>query len=192
MRFGMIAAAAAALVCAGQADAARYFEFQIKGQTIQTLTGDNGLPQNYIVLQDILVAFDTQASYTVGGPFLNYSVTLGNGSLNTDPQPGGNTFHIGFDPASVPLSEQLGPVAANGTIGSILCPRVSCGFERTGQLYFFAGRTSDIAPATIGITDRTTLVGLAVPEPATWAMMILGLGTVGYSMRRRRAKVSFA
>jgi hypothetical protein len=34
----------------------------------------------------------------------------------------------------------------------------------------------------------------AVPEPATWAMMILGLGAVGCSMRARRAqtKVSFA
>lgn len=26
----------------------------------------------------------------------------------------------------------------------------------------------------------------AVPEPATWAMMILGVGAVGYSLRRRR------
>jgi len=32
----------------------------------------------------------------------------------------------------------------------------------------------------------------AVPEPATWAMMIGGLGLVGASMRRRAAKVQFA
>jgi hypothetical protein len=31
------------------------------------------------------------------------------------------------------------------------------------------------------------LVGAAVPEPATWAMMILGFGGVGTLMRRRRA-----
>jgi hypothetical protein len=32
----------------------------------------------------------------------------------------------------------------------------------------------------------------AIPEPATWAMMIGGLGLVGASLRRRAAKVSFA
>lgn len=32
----------------------------------------------------------------------------------------------------------------------------------------------------------------AVPEPATWAMMIAGVGLVGASMRRRRANVQFA
>jgi len=32
----------------------------------------------------------------------------------------------------------------------------------------------------------------AVPEPATWAMMILGLGLVGATMRRRTISVSFA
>jgi len=26
----------------------------------------------------------------------------------------------------------------------------------------------------------------AVPEPATWAMMLLGFGSVGFAMRRRR------
>lgn len=32
----------------------------------------------------------------------------------------------------------------------------------------------------------------AVPEPATWAMMIAGFGIVGSAMRRRRATVAFA
>ena len=30
----------------------------------------------------------------------------------------------------------------------------------------------------------------AVPEPATWAMMILGMGAVGFAMRSRRAKAT--
>jgi len=32
----------------------------------------------------------------------------------------------------------------------------------------------------------------AVPEPTTWAMMIAGMGLVGFTMRRRTAKVQFA
>jgi hypothetical protein len=32
----------------------------------------------------------------------------------------------------------------------------------------------------------------AVPEPATWAMMIMGFGLVGGVMRRRSMKVAFA
>lgn len=31
----------------------------------------------------------------------------------------------------------------------------------------------------------------AIPEPSTWAMMIAGLGTVGYAMRRRSVRVAF-
>jgi len=31
-----------------------------------------------------------------------------------------------------------------------------------------------------------------VPEPATWAMLIMGMGVVGASMRRRQTAVSFA
>ena len=33
-------------------------------------------------------------------------------------------------------------------------------------------------------------VTAAVPEPATWAMMLVGFGAVGYTMRRRKSKVT--
>jgi len=32
-------------------------------------------------------------------------------------------------------------------------------------------------------------VSLTVPEPASWAMMILGFGAIGYAMRRRTRMV---
>jgi hypothetical protein len=44
-----------------------------------------------------------------------------------------------------------------------------------------------------GVTDlRQLRVGgvSAVPEPATWAMMLIGFGAVGYSMRRRKVGYS--
>lgn len=36
------------------------------------------------------------------------------------------------------------------------------------------------------------VLGAPIPEPASWAMMIGGLGVVGVAMRRRKAVVSFA
>jgi hypothetical protein len=46
----------------------------------------------------------------------------------------------------------------------------------------------------MGNTGTDTQIGghidiQAVPEPATWAMMLLGFGAVGFAMRRRRAPV---
>lgn len=38
----------------------------------------------------------------------------------------------------------------------------------------------------------TANVTAAVPEPATWAMMIAGFGLVGGTMRRRSTKIAFA
>jgi hypothetical protein len=35
-------------------------------------------------------------------------------------------------------------------------------------------------------------LGSAVPEPATWAMMIIGFGMIGGALRRRGAKATFA
>ncbi|MBM6577728.1 PEPxxWA-CTERM sorting domain-containing protein [Microvirga sp. SRT01] len=69
----------------------------------------------------------------------------------------------------------------------------------TGTFYGFA-YSSDNILNTIGfetVADATitaTTMAGAVPEPATWAMMIGGIGMVGGAMRRRRVstKVSFA
>jgi hypothetical protein len=84
-------------------------------------------------------------------------------------------------------------------------------------VYFYAGRTGDymrlVFPTTTvaGVTaingtqlDSTTFAyyyygnvhlvsgsiteaAAAVPEPATWAMMLLGFGGIGYAMRRKNA-----
>ena len=57
------------------------------------------------------------------------------------------------------------------------------GTDTAGELYLLTKFNGDIF--------RLGSLG-AVPEQATWAMMILGFGAVGGAMRRRRLKVSYA
>ena len=52
---------------------------------------------------------------------------------------------------------------------------------------FVAGVSNDSGNAYSG-----TVTLSAVPEPATWALFILGFGGLGYAMRRRNAKVTVA
>ena len=47
--------------------------------------------------------------------------------------------------------------------------------------------TSPVAAG--GISGNVTITNAAVPEPATWALMILGFGAVGMVLRRRRRPV---
>jgi hypothetical protein len=38
-----------------------------------------------------------------------------------------------------------------------------------------------------GVLAGTVTIDAAVPEPATWAMMLLGFGAIGWHLRRRKA-----
>ncbi len=77
-----------------------------------------------------------------------------------------------------------------GPFGATSWSTISTGaFDVTAGsiLTFRAVGTSD---SLGGYVDNITLS--AVPEPATWAMMIGGFGIVGGTLRRRRAKLRFA
>ena len=61
----------------------------------------------------------------------------------------------------------------------------------------FLGRVNSglLTNFSIGGTLTPSAVSAAVPEPATWGLMILGFGAVGFAMRRRakvRTNVRFA
>jgi len=62
-----------------------------------------------------------------------------------------------------------------------------------GQNIFF---TVDVAAVTNRVVKTgnvgATLTGGGVPEPATWAMMILGMGGIGVTLRRRRSALALA
>ena len=85
-----------------------------------------------------------------------------------------------------------GTVTINGSTISVVIPLImlpSTGFDPDHYGFSIWPRSSS-APAGNGqITDfapnNATLA--AVPEPATWAMLIVGFGMLGAAMRRRRS-----
>ncbi|MCP9221520.1 PEPxxWA-CTERM sorting domain-containing protein [Erythrobacter sp. LQ02-29] len=89
---------------------------------------------------------------------------------------------------------------ANGTarIGAPGQPATANGVDTEGNqdysLLFDIGNSRYSGTATVDSTGRKVTqisyealnAGGGVPEPATWALMILGLGAAGAAMRRRR------
>ena len=66
-------------------------------------------------------------------------------------------------------------------------------FTLNGNTPVFNLGTFNLSSITSGAAQiRISAVTAAVPEPATWAMMIGGFGMVGASLRRRKAAVRFA
>ena len=87
-----------------------------------------------------------------------------------------------------------------GSLGNINSTLKTFGFSGTdGQLFDelrvqnLFGKTFDNAGFDQLVLDNITInaVSSAVPEPATWAMMIIGFGVVG-AMARRRQALAFA
>lgn len=82
---------------------------------------------------------------------------------------------------------------ASGTTGCLdepFCPYSPIGvtFAGTAMSVDFAGTNNQIAFDDITLGSATA--GGVVPEPTTWAMMLLGFGLMGGSLRYRRRNVS--
>ena len=54
------------------------------------------------------------------------------------------------------------------------------------------GTANGIGTLNEAIDDITFSAAAAVPEPSTWAMMLIGFAGIGYSMRRRRRSTAVA
>jgi hypothetical protein len=146
----------------------------------------------------------TSVFYAAGDPNagLNPDITAGAYTTSVFGAPGASTQLYSIDTAQDMLTRQAnsaGTLTTVGTLGFDLGSRTS--FDILGsEAYAFNGSTlysvnlMTGALTNIGMTDRA-LFGIAiapVPEPASWAMMIGGLGFVGAAMRRRATKVAFA
>lgn len=187
------------------------------------LTGGNGvIDPHYSVLSSTSTGFAGQQAQTYFHPA--YIANDANSrwvSLAGNGTPGNNTtvyrltFDLtGLDAATAAISGSWGA----DNFGSILLNGSTTGNALTGIKYenfnaltnftigsgFVAGlNTLDFsvvdggAPTAFRVDNlvgTAAAVSGAVPEPATWAMMMLGFGIVGSSIRRRRqqaVRVSF-
>jgi hypothetical protein len=119
---------------------------------------------------------------------------------------GGGLFgYRSNDGTDVSGADTVVPIDSNGLIfamGPAPGPTVGFGTSQqfdvsTGCSGFCAdlfGSASSVAPAffdeNIPVTESLTIT--AVPEPATWAMLLLGVGMVGAGLRMARRKGDFA
>ena len=68
----------------------------------------------------------------------------------------------------------------------------------TSATYIFRTNATEFTRGTFGVIDGSTFSGLAfaptsaVPEPATWGLMLVGFGIVGSTLRRRRSQTAYA
>ncbi|MGK6323465.1 PEPxxWA-CTERM sorting domain-containing protein [Sphingomonas sp. DT-51] len=114
---------------------------------------------------------------------------------------------------TIPLTTSTGIVVGDvsffttNALGGFLAQGAGRYYTSTTGSQLFSGtmRNPIFTPSTFalkgyfgdsgGVLTISAATPAAVPEPATWAMMILGMGAVGYAMRRRQkvtAKVRFA
>lgn len=94
-------------------------------------------------------------------------------------------------------SSSVFAATVNGQVTNGHNGQVSIDFDNTAHNYSWSGGTftlavNDVSPFSVGfgnsITGEITVTSVsAVPEPATWAMMLLGFSGVGFLAYRRRS-----
>ena len=126
------------------------------------------------------------------------SGVYGNADVNVSPFMATFTFETGAGLLSSTISS-VGSGATNidftsVTLNGMEFAIVSTGFSELRQILeipVLAGTQTVVVKGTGGLDGSYSGVlsfsqSGAVPEPATWAMMILGFGAVGAGMRRRK------
>ena len=77
------------------------------------------------------------------------------------------------------------------TLCSTVASAATTDFSNGPEGWTGNGIVSDSVGTPAG-DNFTASLGAAVPEPATWGLMILGFGAIGGAMRVQRRKVVFA
>jgi Domain of unknown function (DUF4394)/PEP-CTERM motif len=175
------------------------FDFNPANTNLRIVSNDNS---NYVLRFNpapITLVPGVNVAYDATGAGLVDPDIVSAGYINNDNNAATGTVLYVLDSANDVLAIQnaaTGVLTRVGALGINIGARTS--FDITGaanNTFVQAGNTlyninlSTGALSTIGNTDRA-LFGLsaAVPEPATWAMMLIGFGAVGAAARSSRRK----
>jgi len=177
------------------------------------LAGGNGVADpHYVIVSSTSPGFNNATPVTFLHPA--YAPDDANSrwiSLSATGTPGSNTttyrltFDLtGYDPLTAIITgmwgaDNAGAMFLNGVATGNTVPgfnpltsfTVNSGFV-AGVNYLDFAVTDFGQPTALRVDDisgQASLLGTAVPEPSTWAMMLLGFGAVGYSVRRRRKTI---
>jgi|tagenome__1003787_1003787.scaffolds.fasta_scaffold20983752_5 hypothetical protein len=108
----------------------------------------------------------------------------------------GVNFTMSFDDdyccqGSVSLEGQVYPYITDGTwiVSALRSPN---GEFQVDDVQFSSSVTSDNFTGALQLVSLSSASFVAVPEPSTWAMMLLGFVAIGFQVRRMRNSASVA
>ncbi len=186
----------------GSVGSATYNSFVSGGQQYNTGALDvgtgTGLPFTVAAGDEIQVNLTLDGPFTVpgasGNQFFGVNFINSGGAnptfLPSPPEPEATTGTISFSGGTGAALGSLGTNCGN-CLTALLGRGPAGGFTFTG-LYAdtFVGDPTLAAPFTVDDVTISYQVNSAVPEPATWAMMLAGLAGVGMVLRSRRSKAA--
>ena len=163
-RLMMLLAAPAALALASPASAAQYmFSFT----TSTPLFGPTVLGSGTFTTSDTATTVAGQTAFQI----LSITGTVNGLAINAPTGSYGNYFTTG--PSFLDGSGTMFSLIGGGNVAFFN--------QSTNGLY----RVNTFSPGSSNYVNATSSRVAAVPEPATWAMMLLGFAAVGFVMRRR-------
>lgn len=168
------------------------YEYGATGIAGATFNGKSGVQKDGSRWEFAAAPSGSQTAFLQSGSDGIGNIVLSLGNLVV-----GQAYKVSFDAAARPVYSTVNPftVAVNGAqIGAFTATDLAWTTFSTGN--FLATGTTASLSFTGSASSVDSAVGLdsisvsAVPEPAAWAMMILGMGVIGFAMRRRTSAVA--
>lgn len=198
MKRYILAATAAAAAFAATPASAQMVTYNTNGSTLQCGTAANcsAITGNSIQfgsgLNRLVLSYDPILTATVNAPS---NISLG--AIDST-----NLLAANYDITGVLLNILLfsTPPGSSGGLPQGSIGGTLSGFSSNATLSFLSGGVNiggfnyTVTNSPLGVNPPSSNLGVttiqgrvtAVPEPATWAMMLLGFGGIGFAMRRRR------